>query len=700
MHSLVTLQREGDIGLIIVDNPPVNALSREVRELMLTCLEQALAAPDIQAIVIVCDGRTFIAGADIKEFDLPLQAPHLPDVAASIERSSKPVIAAMHGSVLGGGLELALACHYRIAAPDTRFGLPEVSLGLIPGAGATQRLPRLCGMQLALEMVVGGEQIGAARALEVGLLDNLTRSSVLESALVFAKQRIGQPIRRTRELRVPEFDAQALQQRMQAMLRRVEGQEAPALALQALQAAGRVPFEEAMRLERELFVARRQSDQASALRHVFFAERDLAARRRALAKQAPVRSVGTVAVIGAGTMGSGIALCLANAGIATIVIDTQPPALDRGRSTIASYYASALDKGRLTPAQAAEHTGLIRYGSSLEQVAGADLIIEAVFEDLAVKQEVFRQLDRFARPGAILATNTSYLDVDAIAAVTSRPGDVIGMHFFSPAHVMKLLEVVKTAHLEGDVLATVLQLGGRLGKTAIAVGNCYGFVGNRLLAVREREAAFLLEEGAAPEDVDRVMCAFGFPIGPFELRDLAGVDIAWLNRKGRGESLGMAERSCNLIEQLYEAGRLGQKSGAGYYRYQDGQRKGVPDPSVARMLAEHRHAKGLQTRVIGDDEILQRCLFVMINEAARMLEQGLVDNPNDIDLVWIHGYGFPRYRGGLLYHADQVGLARICAAIEQWAGEHPDRDLRVSALLQARAKSGVPLSECSAEVIR
>ncbi|WP_188036462.1 3-hydroxyacyl-CoA dehydrogenase NAD-binding domain-containing protein [Pseudomonas sp. EZ-C24] len=700
MHSLVTLQREGDIGLIIVDNPQVNALSREVRELMLTCLEQALAAPDIQAIVIVCDGRTFIAGADIKEFDLPLQAPHLPDVAASIERSSKPVIAAMHGSVLGGGLELALACHYRIAAPDTRFGLPEVSLGLIPGAGATQRLPRLCGMQLALEMVVGGEQIGAARALEVGLLDNLTRSSVLESALVFAKQRIGQPIRRTRELRVPEFDAQALQQRMQAMLRKVEGQEAPALALQALQAAGRVPFEEAMRLERELFVARRQSAQASALRHVFFAERDLAARRRALAKQAPVRSVGTVAVIGAGTMGSGIALCLANAGIATIVIDTQPPALDRGRSTIASYYASALDKGRLTPAQAAEHTGLIRYGSSLEQVAGADLIIEAVFEDLAVKQEVFRQLDRFARPGAILATNTSYLDVDAIAAVTSRPGDVIGMHFFSPAHVMKLLEVVKTAHLEGDVLATVLQLGGRLGKTAIAVGNCYGFVGNRLLAVREREAAFLLEEGAAPEDVDRVMRAFGFPIGPFELRDLAGVDIAWLNRKGRGESLGMAERSCNLIEQLYEAGRLGQKSGAGYYRYQDGQRKGVPDPSVARMLAEHRHAKGLQTRVIGDEEILQRCLFVMINEAARMLEQGLVDNPNDIDLVWIHGYGFPRYRGGLLYHADQVGLARICAAIEQWAGEHPDRDLRVSALLQARAKSGVPLSECYAEVIR
>lgn len=685
MHSLVVLQREGDVGLIIINNPPVNALARPVREQVAARLDQAISDADIQAIVIMCEGRTFVAGADIKEFDLPLQAPHLPDVLAAIERSPKPVVAAMHGSVLGGGLELALACHYRIAAPGTQFGLPEVSLGLIPGAGATQRLPRLCGMQLAVDMVLGGEQIGVEQALDVGLLDRVSRTSVLASALELAKAVVGHPIPRTCNLGVPAFDSDVVQQKNLAILRKVAGQEAPPLALEALQAAWQMPFGEGMALERELFISRRQSAQARALRHVFFAERDLASRRRALAKQAPLRATDTIAVIGAGTMGSGIALCLANAGIDTLLIDTQPAALERGRATIEAYYAAALEKGRLSPEQTAKHAGLIRYSVSLDQVAEADLIIEAVFEDLAIKQEVFRQLDRLAKPGAILATNTSYLDVDAIAAVTERAGDVIGMHFFSPAHVMKLLEVVKTKHLHPEVLATVLQLGGRLGKTAIAVGNCYGFVGNRLLAVREREATFLLEEGAAPEDVDRVLRSFGFPIGPFELRDLAGVDIAWFNRKGRGANLGEAERRCNLIEQLHAAGRLGQKSGAGYYRYEPGQRKGVPDPFVAKVLSEHRQARGVQPRIISDDEILQRCLFVMINEAAHMLEQGIVDSPNDIDLVWIHGYGFPRYRGGLLYHADQIGLGVIREALEGWALNHPDRQLEVCALLKAGA---------------
>ena len=691
MHSTVALQREGNIGLIIIDNPSVNALSRDIREQLLLRLEQAAVDADIQAVIVVCEGRTFIAGADIKEFGLPLQAPHLPDVLAAIENSSKPVVAAMHGSVLGGGLELALACHYRIAAPNTLFGLPEVSLGLIPGAGGTQRLPRLCGMEVAVDMVLGCEQIAAAQAMEIGLLDRLSSSSVFESALGLAREIVGQPIPRPRDLVVPAFDSQVLQQRSQAIIRKATGQEAPPLALQALQAAWTLPFEEGMTLERELFVSRRHSEQARALRHVFFAERDLASRRRVLAKQAPVRPVDIVAVVGAGTMGSGIALCLANAGIETLLIDTQPQALERGRATVDRYFASALERGRLTPGEVAKYAGLIRYEGRLESVEAADLIIEAVFEDLAVKQDVFLQLDRFAKPGAILATNTSYLDVDAIAGVTRRPGDVIGMHFFSPAHIMKLLEVVKTSQLKPDVLATVLQLGGRLGKTAVAVGNCYGFVGNRLLAVREREATYWLEEGAAPEAVDRVLREFGFPLGPFELRDLAGVDIAWLNRKGRGERLGMAERRCNLIEQLHEAGRLGQKNGAGYYHYEEGQRRGIPDPFVAKMLVAHRHARGLQPRVISDAEILQRCLFVMINEAAHMLEQGIVDSSNDIDLVWIHGYGFPRYRGGLLYHADQVGLSRISEALEGWALAHPDRDFQVSALLQHRAKQGIPL---------
>ncbi len=693
MHPLVALEREGDVGLIIIHNPPVNALSRDVRGQLLARLEQAVDDADIQAVVILCEGRTFVAGADIKEFDLPLQTPHLPEVLAAIERAPKPVIAAMHGSVLGGGLELALACHYRLAAPGTRFGLPEVSLGLIPGAGATQRLPRVCGMDVALELVVGGERIGVERALEVGLIDRVGGASLLESALEFARQGAGQPMPRSCDLDVAPFDADAVQRRAQAMLRKAAGQEAPSLALQALQAAWQVPFEEGMALERALFVSRRQSAQARALRHVFFAERDLATRCRALTTHAPVRALTSVAVVGAGTMGSGIALCLANAGLSTLLIDTQPAALERGRGTIERYHATAVEKARLTAPQAAEQASLIQYGARLEQVAQADLIIEAVFEDLSVKQDVFRQLDRFAKPGAILATNTSYLDIDAIAGVTERPGDVIGMHFFSPAHIMKLLEVVKTAQVQADVLATVLQLGGRLGKTAVAVGNCYGFVGNRLLAVREREATFLLEEGAAPEDVDRALRDFGFPIGPFELRDLAGVDIAWLNRKGRGAQLGQAERRCDLIEQLHQAGRLGQKSGAGYYRYDADQRKGTPDPFVANLLAEHRRARGLVPRAISDEEIVQRCLFVMINEAAHLLEQGIVDDPRDIDLVWIHGYGFPRYRGGLLYHADQVGLRQISETLEHWATQHPERDMHVCTLLRHRAQQGRPLGQ-------
>ncbi|WP_295470879.1 3-hydroxyacyl-CoA dehydrogenase NAD-binding domain-containing protein [uncultured Pseudomonas sp.] len=694
MHATVVLQREGDIGLIVIDNPPVNALSQPVRQQLLACVEQADADADIQAVVIHCEGRTFVAGADIKEFDLPLQAPQLPDVLAAIENAGKPFIAALHGAVLGGGLELAVACHYRVAAVGTRFGLPEVSLGLIPGAGGTQRLPRLCGMPMALDMVLGNTQIGTERALQIGLVDRACEASLLEAAFTLARHRVTLPIPRAVQQAVPDFDLPAFERQAQALLRKVPGQKAPPLALDALRQAWQLPFEQGMAMERACFVALREGEQARALRHVFFAERELASRCRALARQAAVRPVHRVAVIGAGLMGSGIALCLANAGLPTRLIDTQPQALERGRAIVERYYATALDKGRISASEAAEREALIQYQTSLEAVTDADLVIEAVFEDLEVKQAVFRQLDRLARPGAILATNTSYLDVEAIAAVTGRPGEVIGMHFFSPAQVMKLLEVVKTAHLQPDVLATVLQLGERLGKTTVAVGNGYGFVGNRLLAVREREATFLLEEGAAPEDVDRVMREFGFPLGPFELRDLAGVDIAWLNRKGRGERLGLAERQCNLIEQLYQAGRLGQKSGAGYYRYAEGQRQGLADPWVSGMLDAHRTARGLQSRSIGDEEILQRCLFVMVNEAAHMLEEGVAENPDDIDLVWLHGYGFPRYRGGLLYHAEQVGLRTVYSALVAWADEHPEREWRLSSRLQQCAEQGRGLTEC------
>ncbi len=686
MNSTVVLRHEGEIALLLIDNPPVNALSRQVREQLLECLQAALADESVAALVIACEGKTFVAGADIREFDLPLQTPHLPDVLALIENAAKPVVAALHGSAFGGGLELALACHYRIAEGGAQFALPEVSLGLIPGAGGTQRLPRLCGMQVALDLVVGGERVGAERALRFGLIDKLMVDGLRAGAIALAREVAGQPPRRVSERQVPEYDPAVFRERATQLLRKLPGQEAPPLALQALEQASRLSFEAGMAHEREVFIARRQSRQPHALRHVFFAERDLASRARVLGKRAPTRPIEAVAVIGAGMMGSGIALCLANAGIATLLVDTQEQALQRGRSVVEGYFQGSVEKGKLDADEAARRTSLIRYDATLESVAGADLIIEAVFEDLAVKQDVFRQLDQFAKPGAILATNTSYLDVTAIASATARPSDVVGMHFFSPAQVMKLLEVVRTPQVAPEVLASVLQLGARLGKTSIAVGNCYGFVGNRLLAVREREAGFLLEEGASPQDVDRVIRGFGFPMGPFELRDLSGVDIAWRNRQAR--DLSEAERRCDLIEQLHAAGRLGQKSGAGYYRYQQGQRRGVEDVFVSDLLAEHRRRRGITPRSIGDEEILQRCLFVMINEAAHLLEQGIVDSANDIDLVWLHGYGFPRYRGGLLYHADEVGLATVVGALDGWRAAFTQRGIEVAPLLRRLAEQG------------
>lgn len=665
--TTVTLHRSDTLGVITLDNPPVNALSREVRAGLLERLQEALAADGIQALVITCAGRTFVAGADLREFDLSLQEPHLPEVLAALEASPKPVIAALHGTVLGGGLELALACHHRVAMADTTFALPEVSLGLIPGAGGTQRLPRLVGAPLALDMIVGGTRLDGEAALAAGLIDGLGKDEPLALAQAFWREHPGLAIRPTGERAVAPFDLDAFETQARGLLRKLAGQEAPGQALEALRGAWRLPFSEAMQRERELFIGRRESAQARALRQVFFAERALAGRNRALAKAVPPVELRQVAVIGAGLMGSGIALCLANAGIPTVLIDAQPQALERARATLDSYFSGALAKGRLTAEEAGARSALIRCAGALEVVAEADLVIEAVFEDLAVKQEVFRHLDRLARPGAILATNTSYLDIDAIAGVTGRPEAVIGMHFFSPAQVMRLLEVVRTRTVAPAVLATAVQLGERLGKTTVAVRNCQGFVGNRLLAVREREATLLVEEGAAPEQVDRVLHDFGFPMGPFELRDLAGIDIAWRNRQGRGEALSAAERACDLIEQLHAAGRLGQKSGAGYYRYEPGQRQGQADPAVEELLAAHRQRRSIIPRSHSDTEILERCLFVMINEAAWLLEEGIVEQAVDIDLVWLHGYGFPRYRGGLLYYADDCGLARIVGALEGWS---------------------------------
>lgn len=671
MDALVSLKTDDGIAVIAINNPSVNALSQGVRQQLSACLALAGSDPAVQAIVITCQGKTFVAGADLKEFDQPLMEPHLPDVLSTIENSQKPVIAALHGSVLGGGLELALACHVRIADEHTVLGLPEVSLGLIPGAGGTQRLVRLCGPLVAVDVVIGGQRLSATQAQAVGLVDHCVADDLPGAAIEHARRFIlTHPFwERTRDRLMPAHNSAEFETKVTAVMKKLAGQEAPQAALKAINAALTESFDAGMALERELFVERRQSAQAKALRHLFFAERALAGRTRTLAANGQGRGIEKVAVIGSGTMGSGIAICVANAGVAVSLIDVQDAALQRGVKHIDDYYRDALLKGRMDEHACQERRALISPSTSMDAVVDADLVIEAVFEDMEVKREVFRQLDTLCKPDAILATNTSYLDVEAIADCTRRPQQVLGMHFFSPAPVMKLLEVVRTTQTDRSVLAAVLGLALRLGKVAVTVGVCDGFVGNRLLAAREREAMFLLEEGASPEAVDRVMRAFGFPIGPFELRDMAGVDVAWRNRQGRLSQLSEREKRCDWVDTLYAAGRLGQKAGLGFYRYASGSRQALPDPWLAELLADHRQQWSITPRSIADQEIEERCLFAMVNEAAWLVDHDIVAHPADIDLVWIHGYGFPRYKGGLTYYADQIGLGSVAKTLKRYNRE-------------------------------
>lgn len=685
MEPLVSLNLEDDIGVIEINNPPVNALSQGVRHQMLECLAHAQSDPLVRAIVITCQGDTFVAGADLKEFDQPLMEPHLPDLLRAIENSQKPVIAALHGSVLGGGLELALACHVRIAHENTILGLPELSLGLIPGAGGTQRLVRLCGALNAVDLVIAGNRVTAAQAHAIGLVDGYVDTDIQTAATEQARRLIftDQPWGRTRDRLIPSHDADELGKKISTLMRKKVGEQAPQAALDAINAALTQPFEVGMAFERSLFIERRQSEQSKALRHVFFSERALINRTRKLAANGQAPSIQKIAVIGSGTMGSGIAICMANAGLNVNLIDVQDVALQRGVKIVDDYYRDALLKGRLNAQEAEHRRALILPSSSMEAAADADLVIEAVFEDMEVKRTVFRQLDALCRPDAILATNTSYLDVEAIADCTSRPQQVLGMHFFSPAPVMKLLEVVRTSLTDKAVLSAALSLGQRIGKVAVTVGVCDGFVGNRLLAAREKEAMFLLEEGALPEDVDRVMRSFGFPIGPFELRDMAGVDVAWRNRQGRFSQLSEREQRCDWVDTLHAAGRLGQKSAAGFYLYEDGSRRALKDPWITELLEQHRERLSITRRDISDQEIEERCLFAMINEAAWLIDNDIVGHPSDIDLVWINGYGFPRYRGGLTYYADQLGLEYVAKSIKRY---NADAGKELSAFLSRRSR--------------
>jgi 3-hydroxyacyl-CoA dehydrogenase len=683
LSELVSLRNEGDIAVITIDNPPVNALSHAMRSGLVDALARARTDARVKAVVIVCAGRTFIAGADISEFGKPVRAPTTLDVIAAIEASEKPVVAALHGTPLGGGLEVALACHYRVASPGTRPGLPEIKLGLMPGAGGTQRLPRLIGMDKAMSMILSGDQISATEALEAGLIDAVVEGNLTTAAVAFARDNAGQPLvlakERDEKLAPDRANPEKFEAAAAAALKRARGRKAPSAAIEALRGALTAPVDRALARERALFLELVASEESKAQRHIFFAERE-AAKVPEIAAVKPAE-IHRAAVIGAGTMGGGIAMCFANAGIPVQVVEADDAALARGLDAVAAHYRSASARGTLAPDEAQARIARIAGTTDLGAIADADIVIEAVFEDMAVKKGVFAALDRIAKPGAVLATNTSYLDVDALARGTSRPEAVVGMHFFSPAHIMRLLEVVRGSATAPETLATAIAVGRKIGKIPAVVGVCHGFVGNRMHRVRGNEGERLLLDGALPQDVDAAMTEFGFPMGPFAAADLAGLDIGWRMRKAQGLHAPIADLLC-------EQGRFGQKTGRGFYRYTSGSRTGEPDPAVADLIAEERARGGGVAGTIGKEEIVERLLYPMINEGARILAEGIAQRPGDIDVIWVYGYGFPAWRGGPMHHADAVGLARIRDRLNAFAERTGDASLRPAPLLAKLADEG------------
>ena len=688
MSEGVTFSKEGVVGQIVVNNPPVNALSHAVRQGIKACLEQGLDDPSIAVLVLLCQGRTFIAGADIREFDKPPQEPFLPDVVQLIEDSPKPVIAAIHGTALGGGLEVALGCHYRIALSSAKVGFPEVKLGLLPGAGGTQRLPRLVGIRNALEMIVSGTPIEAARAKALGLLDEVVEGNLKEAAMAFARKVVSQnrPIPKVSALKPRIESPSVFEDFAKGIARKSRGLIAPFRCIEAVKAAVELPFAEGIKREREIFDELQASSQSKALRHVFFAEREVL-RIPGLPENTPTREIKRAGVVGAGTMGTGISMCFANAGIPVTLLEVSKEALDKGLAMIRKTYASSIEKGRITKEEAEKRFELIQPSLSYEDFQEADLVIEAVFEEMALKKDVFARLDAACKPGAILASNTSYLNIDDIAAVTKRPQDVMGMHFFSPAHVMRLLENVRGAKTSPEVYATAMKAGKALGKIPVLVKVCDGFVGNRMLAKRNRECYFMIEEGALPWQIDRVLYDFGFPMGPFVMADMAGLDVGWRNRKATLGRLTPREQACNILDKVCEMGRYGQKTGAGFYTYDD-KRNPTPDPMIESLILKHSQALGIKRREVSDQEIVERAIYSMINEGARILEEGIAARPDDIDIVWIYGYGFPSYLGGPMFYADSVGLENIYEAILKFQRAVGPETWTPSPLLEKLVKTG------------
>jgi 3-hydroxyacyl-CoA dehydrogenase len=662
INAVTDLTREGDIAVITINSPPVNALSADVRNGIRDGVQQAGADDAIKAIVVICAGRTFIAGADISEFGKPAKGATLPELQAALEGGPKPVIAAMHGTALGGGFEMALMCHYRVGVPSAKFGFPEIKLGLIPGAGGTQRLPRLSGVEAALEAILSGAPFGAKQALEWGVVDTLAEEGKLrEGALAFARKVIDthMPLRKIRDLNdkieAARGHPEIFDKIRREYARRYRGFEAWQVAMRAVQNAIELPFDEGMKLERQAFLDLIPTAQSQAQRYVFFAERKVW-KIADVPDDTPTLPIKKVGVIGAGTMGGGISMNFLNAGIPVTIVETAQAALDRGVGTIRRNYDNTAKKGRLTAADVETRMGLLTPGLNLETLSDCDLVIEAVFEDMDIKKEVFRKLDKIAKPGAILASNTSYLNIDEIASVTSRPDYVLGMHFFSPANVMRLLEVVRGAKTAKPVIATVMQLARKIGKIGVLVGVCHGFVGNRMLAQRQREAQKLILEGAMPWDVDRVIYDFGLPMGPFAMSDLAGLDIGWSKE---------TSKSSTIREILCEMDRRGQKTGAGFYDY-DEQRNAKPSPVVEKIILDFAAKKGINRRSISNEEILERCIYPMINEGAKIIEEGKAQRASDIDIVWINGYGWPVYRGGPMFFADLVGPDKVLAKLKEF----------------------------------
>ena len=694
MPGSVTFERHDDVALLRLSNPPVNGLSFAMRAALGDRVAQALADDAVKAIVIAGADRMFCGGADIREFSAPPPpgAAHLPAILDEIEASPKPVVAAIHGVAAGGGMEVALACHVRLAAPGTRLGLPEVTLGILPGAGGTQRMPRLIGIEKALDVIVGGKLHPVEKAVALGFVDECVEGDLLATAIARACQLAadGTPLRRasrlTEHLEAARGRPEIFDDFRKKMAKRARGFDAPYACVDCVETALTMPYAEALKNERVVFHRLRESDQSAAQRHAFFAEREVA-KIPDVPRDTAVRPIASAGVVGCGTMGGGIAMSIANAGLPVTVLESSPEALDRGMAIIRKNYAATVSKGRLSQTQMDARLARITPTLDDADLGAADVVIEAVFEELPLKKEVFARLDRVCRPEAILATNTSTLDVDAIAAATSRPAQVIGTHFFSPANVMRLMENVRGARTSPETIATVMKLSKKLGKVGVLVGVCDGFVGNRMLYAYRRQADFLLEEGALPEQIDRVIYDFGLPMGPYQMADLAGLDVSWRVRKAQAPTRPAHLRYSPVADRICEQGRYGQKTGAGWYRYEEESRVPIPDPAIHELIAGVSAELGIERRAIGDDEIVPRCLYPLVNEGAKILDEGLALRASDIDIIWMHGYGFPRYRGGPMFWADLVGLRTVYDTMSRLHDEHGEW-LEPAPLLKRLAAQG------------